>query len=134
MAKQQQSEKRTNAEGEAVVPLAAGATVVDHGTRTDDNVERPGTVQPGDTPYDTLDPSERVSSVPVRPGEEAVMAGTVNAVLVNPVLTEIARGEIGPDAGRGSGEQRTERYEIPGPTGRYVTVEHNIDTGDTRVV
>ena len=106
--------------------LAQPRAAASKGTKTDDNVEKPSTVQPGDAPADTTDPNERVSSVPVRPGVEAVRAGTVNAVLMNDNLPT-------PAAVTGEGG-RVERYEAVKPDGSKVTVELNLETGESRVV
>jgi len=95
-------------------------------TKTDPTVTKPSTVAPGDAPADTTDPTERVSSVPVQPGIEAVKAGTVNAVLVNPNLP--TPGTTVPEGGG-----RTETYKARKPDGTEVTVTHNLDTGETSV-
>jgi len=94
-------------------------------TKTDPTVTKPSTVAPGDAPADTTDPSERVSSVPVRPDLNAVKAGTVNAVLVNPNLPT--------QADPASGKERVERYKARKPDGTEVTVTHNLTTGETSV-
>lgn len=101
-------------------------------TRTDDNVSRPSTVAPGDAPADTLDPTERVSTVPHTPGEEALRVGTVNAVLVNPSLPDAATVAANLRGGvRAGQEDRIETYEATRPNGEKVTVTHNLDTGET---
>lgn len=93
-------------------------------TKTDNNVSKPSTVEPGDAPADTTDPTERVSSVPVQPGVEAIKAGTVNAVLVNPNLPTPG----GPVTGE---KARVETYKARKPDGTVVTVTHNLETGET---
>lgn len=93
-------------------------------TKTDNNVTKPSTVAPGDAPADTLDPDERVSSVPVQPGIEAVKVGTVNAVLVNPNLPTPAEPKAG---------ERTETYKARKPDGTEVTVTRDLNTGESTV-
>lgn len=93
-------------------------------TKTDSTVTKPSTVAPGDAPADTTDPSERVSSVPVRPDSEAVKVGTVNAVLVNDNLP----APDGPVTGE---KARVETYKARKPDGTVVTVTHNLETGET---
>jgi hypothetical protein len=104
-------------------------------TRTDDNVTKPSTVAPGDAPADTLDPTERVSTVPHRPGLEALTVGTVNAVLVNPALPTEDEVAANLRAYRSSAtadeQERVETYEATRPNGDKVTVTHNLDTGET---
>jgi hypothetical protein len=103
-------------------------------TRTDDNVNKPSTVFPGEAPADTLDPNERVSTVPHQPDEEALRVGTVNAVLVNPALPTAA--EVARNRRRGGNERREDRvetYEATRPNGEKVTVTHNLDTGETSI-
>jgi hypothetical protein len=93
-------------------------------TTLDKDVTRPATTQPGDGPADTTDPNERASSTPPQPGEEARKVGTVNAVM--PIEQDATE--------RRSGKDRTEQYEAIRPDGSTVTVTHNIDTGETKVV
>lgn len=103
-------------------------------TRTDDNVSKPSTTAPGEAPADTLDPNERVSTVPHSPDEEAIRTGTVNAVLVNPALptaAQVAANLRG--GGDENGNDRVETYPATKPNGDQVTVTHNIDTGETFV-
>ena len=118
-----------------VAPGTASAAAGEIRTVTDDNVTNPGTVAPGDAPFDTVDPNERVSSIPVQPGEQAIREGVVNAVLVNDSLpdaaTVAANRVAGPTGVVPDGEQRIEEYEVAGPDGLPVKVRHNIDTGET---
>jgi hypothetical protein len=104
-------------------------------TRTDDNVTQPSTVAPGDAPADTLDPTERVSTVPHRPGLEALAVGTVNAVLVNPALPtedEVAHNLRASRSGAtATAQERVEEYDARRPDGSTVRVRHNLDTGET---
>lgn len=93
-------------------------------TKLDKDVTTPATTQPGDAPADTTDPDERASSVPPRPGEEALRAGTVNAVV--PIPQE-KRAE------RDSKNDRTETYEAVRPDGSKVKVKRNVETGETSV-
>jgi hypothetical protein len=125
----------SGAESGTVAPAATGAFATEAPTgktRTDDNVTRPSTTAPGEAPADTLDPNERVSTVPHQPGEEAIRVGTVNAVLVNPALPtagEVARNRRG--GGDENGGDRVETYRATLPNGEQVTVEHNLDTGES---
>jgi hypothetical protein len=120
---------------DAAVPGAVGAFAPEAPiglTRTDDNVNKPSTTAPGEAPADTMDPNERVSTVPHQPDEEAIRVGTVNAVLVNPALptaAEVARNRRG--GGDENGQDRVETYPATRPNGEQVTVKHNVDTGET---
>lgn len=95
-------------------------------TKTDKNVTKPSTVEPGDAPADTTDPDERVSSVAPQPGEEAIRAGTVNAVLPNDGLPKRA-------ARKATSKDRTETFEATRPDGSKVTVTRNLETGESTV-
>ena len=88
----------------------------------------PATTAAGDAPYDTTDPSENGSTItaPV-PDEAALKAGTVNAI--QPTGSRPAGNPEPP-----KGEQRVEKYKATKPDGTEVTVEHNIDTGETKLV
>jgi hypothetical protein len=102
----------SGAESGTVAPAATGAFATEAPTgktRTDDNVNKPSTVFPGEAPADTLDPNERVSTVPHQPDEEALRVGTVNAVLVNPALPTAA--EVARNRRRGGNERREDRVE-----------------------
>lgn len=94
-------------------------------TRLDSDVTKPSTTAPGDGAADTTDPDERAQSVTPDPGEEALTAGTVNAVKPAPKST--GRGGAKPKA-------RVERYEAVTPTGETVTIERNIETGESKRV
>lgn len=95
-------------------------------TTLDDDVTRPSTTAPGDGPADTTDPTERATSVTPRPGPEALQAGTVNAVQPLPKAAAPKRSA--------KAKERTERYTGVRPDGTEVTVERNIDTGETKLV
>lgn len=95
-------------------------------TRIDDDATKPSTTAPGDGPADTTDPTDRAVSVPPQPGDEAVKAGTVNAVKPAP---EQESTESAP----AKKDQRVEKYDATRPDGSTVTVEHNLDTGETSV-
>jgi len=99
-----------------------------NGTVTTDAVNVPSEIQPGDAPYDTTDPTERVSSVdhPDKAAAAAAGYGTVNAVVLLPEADVL-------DAGP-TGKERVEKYDVIGPNGKKVTVEHNIDSGATKLV
>ena len=104
-------------------------------TRLDTDVETPSTVVPGDAPADTKDPAERAVSVAPQPSDDALLAGTVNAVL--PEGAVITPGpsdwqKINPEEAPAA--QRVEEYPVARPDGTVVTVRHNLDTGKTEVV
>jgi hypothetical protein len=92
-------------------------------TTLDSDVTKPSVTAPGDGPADTTDPTERASSVTPTPGPEALKAGTVNAVVELPKIEEEAP----------TGEPRIETYEAIKPDGTKVTVEHNLETGESKI-
>jgi len=92
-------------------------------TTLDSDVTKPSVTAPGDGPADTTDPTEHASSVPARPGDEALAVGTVNAVV--PVPAPEPAGDVE--------DPRVETYEAVKPDGSKVTVERNIETGETKV-
>lgn len=93
-------------------------------TTLDSDVTKPSVTAPGDGPADTTDPTERATSVTPQPGDEAVAVGTVNAVKPLPKVEEPAR----------EGKDRTEKYEAVKPDGSTVTVERNLETGESKIV
>lgn len=95
-------------------------------TKTTKSVSVPSEVEAGDAPFDTTDPSERVSSVsPDKAAAAAAGFGTVNAVVPLPKADEAAAEQR---------KDRVEKYDVLGPNGKFVSVEHNIDTGATKRV
>lgn len=95
-------------------------------TKTTQSVSVPSEVEPGDAPFDTVDPTERVSSVsPDKAAAAKAGAQTVNAVVL---LPEVEQPKVE------KGKDRIERYQVTAPDGKLVTVEHNIDTGETKRV
>lgn len=124
------AEKKTTAvkKTAAKAKTAAPAEVVAATTTLDSDVTKPSVTEPGDGPADTTDPTEIATSVPVQPDDEAIRAGTVNAVkksgtTVKPKAT-----------GRGKPKERVEVYDQVKPNGDVVTVSHNIDTGATEII
>ena len=93
-------------------------------TTLDSDVTKPSVTAPGDGPADTTDPTERATSVTPQPGEEAFKVGTVNAVV--PLPEE--------DAPESDVKPRIERYEAVKPDGSTVTVERNLETGESKTV
>lgn len=94
-------------------------------TKTDKHIDRPSTVEPGDAPADTTDPSERVSSVsPDKAAAAAAGHQTVNAVVPLPKRETTSSS---------SRKDRIETYEATRPDGTTVKVTHNIDTGESKV-
>lgn len=93
-------------------------------TTLDSDVTKPSVTVPGDGPADTTDPTERATSVTPQPGDEAFKVGTVNAVVPLPKEDEPASGT----------KPRIERYEAVKPDGTTVTVERNLETGETKTV
>jgi hypothetical protein len=92
-------------------------------TTLDSDVTKPQVTQPGDAPADTTDPDERASSVTPNPGDEALMAGVVNAVKPLPRRATT----------RDTSNDRTETYTATRPDGSQVTVSRNMETGETKV-
>lgn len=103
-------------------------------TTLDADVSHPGVVEPGDTPYDTVLPGEHATSVtPDKATAGAEGYGTVNAVvpIPDPSGTKQARARAAKE--RAEGEHRTEKYEVTLPNGKRVEVEHNLETGATKI-
>ena len=95
-------------------------------TTLDDDTTKPSVTEPGDGPADTTDPDEIAVSAPADPSSpEAVAAGTVNTV------RKAGRRKPKKPA---APEDRIERYPAVKPDGSTVTVERNIDTGDSKVL
>ena len=94
-------------------------------TTLDSDVTKPSTTAPGDGPADTTDPTERATSVTPQPGDEAFAVGTVNAVVPLPEAEAPAEAK---------GKARVERYEAVKPDGSTVTVERNLETGESKLV
>lgn len=93
-------------------------------TKLDEHLDKPSTTAPGDGPADTTDPDERATSATPDKGAAAQAGhGTVNAVLPVPKKA----------AARRTGKDRTERYTALRPDGTEVTVERNIETGESSV-
>ncbi|MEU4165586.1 hypothetical protein AB0F46_01710 [Streptomyces sp. NPDC026665] len=94
-------------------------------TRLNDDVTQPSTTAPGDGPADTTDPNERaVSATPDKAAAAAAGHGTVNAVV--PAPQPAARKTA-------KGKDRMETYTATRPDGSEVTIERNIETGDSTV-
>jgi hypothetical protein len=92
-------------------------------TKLDDNVTEPSTVQPGDAPADTTDPTEEASTVIPQPSAAALKEGTVNGVL--PITREKKSAK---------GKDRFEEYDAVKPDGSTVRIKRNIETGATEIV
>lgn len=93
-------------------------------TRLDDHLDAPSTTAPGDGPADTTDPDERASSATPDKGTAAKAGhGTVNAVV--PVPKGAAK--------KADAKPRMESYAATRPDGTQVTVERNIETGESSV-
>lgn len=93
-------------------------------TRLDDHLDAPSTTAPGDGPADTTDPDERATSATPDKGAAAKAGhGTVNAVVPLP------KGA----AKKTAGKPRMETYPATRPDGSTVTVERNIETGESSV-
>lgn len=98
------------------------------GAKLDTDLSKPQTTLAGHAPADTLDPTERASSAtPDKAAAAQAGFGSVNAVTVLPE-PEKAR-EASADS-----QDRIETYEVPGPDGKLVKVEHNLETGETKRV
>lgn len=93
-------------------------------TRLDTHLDAPSTTAPGDGPADTTDPDERASSATPDKGAAAAAGhGTVNAVVPVPKKA----------AAKHTGKDRMETYTAVRPDGSEVTVERNVDTGESTV-
>lgn len=92
-------------------------------TTLDDDVTAPSVTEPGDGPADTTDPDEIATSVTPDPGDEAVKAGTVNAVKKTGTRSK-------PKA---AGKPRIEKYTQLRPDGKLAHIERNIETGESTV-
>lgn len=92
-------------------------------TKLDDNVTEPSTVQAGDAPADTTDPTERASTVTPRPSAAALKEGTVNGVLPIPKKSKAKSSE----------KDRFEEYDAVKPNGEVVHIKRNIESGETSV-
>jgi hypothetical protein len=123
------AEAKAEAEAAEQKPADAGTstTSTPESTTLDDDTTKPSTTAPGDGAADTTDPHERATSTPPNPGEEAKRAGTVNAVTPVPAAPKPSGRSKGP-------KHRVERYPQTKPDGTQVTIEHNIDTGETKVI
>ncbi len=95
-------------------------------TTLDSHLDKPSETAPGDGPADTVDPTERASTVTPDKGA-AAQAGhlTVNGV--------VKVGEHPATPAPAKKDQRVEKYKATKPDGTEVTVTHNIDTGETSV-
>ncbi len=103
---------------------ARNSTSTPSETRLDSHLDAPSTTAPGDGPADTTDPDERASSATPDKGAAAQAGhGTVNAVVPLPKRKQAER----------KGKDRTETYTAFRPDGVEVTVERNIETGESSV-
>jgi hypothetical protein len=94
-------------------------------TRLDEHLDKPSTTAPGDGPADTTDPDERATSAtPDKAAAAQAGHGTVNAVVPLPKRKTAAARQ---------GKDRTETYTALRPDGTEVTVERNIETGESSV-
>lgn len=94
-------------------------------TRLDEHLDAPSTTAPGDGPADTTDPDERATSAtPDKAAAAKAGHGTVNAVVPLPKRTAKKTAEAKP---------RMETYAATRPDGTEVTVERNIETGESSV-
>ena len=91
-------------------------------TRLDKAVTTPSTTAPGDGPADTTDPTERASTV----GGDKAAAAEAGHLTVNAAVPVDS-----PEAPASDSKPRTERYEAVRPDGTKVTVERNIETGES---
>lgn len=103
---------------------AKNTTSTPEETRLDEHLDKPSTTAPGDGPADTTDPDERATSATPDKGAAAQAGhGTVNAVVPLPKKKAAAR----------QGKDRTETYPAFRPDGSEVTVERNIESGESTV-
>jgi hypothetical protein len=94
-------------------------------TKLDATNSKPSTTQPGDGPHDTTDPSERASTVVPAPSAATIASGvgTVNGNLPAEPIPAEAKVK----------DPRIEEYDAITPEGKVVRVQHNLETGATRV-
>lgn len=115
----------------AVKPAAAAAGAeADQVTLSGQPVDES---HPGNSPQ-PADPMTAVSSiVPDVADPDAQAVGTAKGAVVNDAQTARNKGQAsaGPAGDR---EARVEQYDATAADGSTVRVEHNIDTGETRVV
>lgn len=96
-------------------------------TRLDEHVDAPSTTAPGDGPADTTDPAEIASSVtPDKAAAARAGHGTVNAVI------PVGRTDDKPE--RDTKNDRVEKYDAVRPDGTKVTVQRNVETGESKLV
>ncbi len=95
-------------------------------TTLDDDVTKPSVTEPGDGPADTTDADEVATSVTPDPGDEAVKAGTVNAVRKTGTRKKVAA--------KSKDEPRVEKYTQVRPDGKLAHIERNIETGESKIV
>lgn len=93
-------------------------------TTLDDDVTKPSVTEPGDGPADTTDPDEVATSVTSDPSDEAVKAGTVNAVRKTGTRKKSAKSKD---------EPRVEKYTQVRPDGKLAHIERNIETGESTI-
>lgn len=94
-------------------------------TTADTHADAPATMEPGDAPADTTDPDERVSSVTPNKAKAAADGHqTVNAAV---------KVDDGDEPKRDTKNDRTEKYQATRSDGSTVTVERNIETGESKV-
>jgi|SRR5215210_86983 len=104
------------------------ALLEQEGAKLDTDTSMPQKTLAGYAPADTLDPAERATSVTADKASAARAGfGSVNAVTVLPEPERPRQSD-----GDGDQKARVETYEQPGPDGKLVRVEHNIDTGETK--
>lgn len=102
----------------------AAQRLAEQSTTLDEDTTAPSTTAPGDGPADTTDPDERATSVTPQPGEDAIKAGTVNAVKPVPAV----------ESDENAPADRFEEYTARRPDGSTVTVRRNITTGARELV
>lgn len=94
-------------------------------TTLDSDVTKPSVTAPGDGAHDTTDPLERASTVTPQPSAATVASGvgTVNGQLPLPPLPAAVKVT----------DPRLEEYDAVRPDGKVVRVQHNLETGETRI-
>lgn len=104
-------------------------------TTLDADVGHPGVVEPGDTPHDTVLATEHASSVtPNKAVAGGEGFGVVNAVVPIPDPSGATQARARAAQDQADTEHRMEKYTVTLPNGKQGEVEHNLDTGETKLL
>lgn len=119
--------KETTAAKPAAAAAGADADQVTLSGQPVDESHPANSPQPGD-------PMTAVSSiVPDVGNPDAQAVGTAQGAVVNDAQTARNKGQAAAGSPTGDGS-RVEQYDAEAPDGSTVRVEHNLDTGESRVI